>query len=426
VNRNFLLLMQGQIISNLGTHLFVIVTLYWLMEASNSGSLMGLYMMVESLPAALLMPLGGVIADRVSRKKIIVLCDLFNGIAILILAALFFLGAPTQVITVALFITAGFLGVTLGLFEPAVLSMLPDIMPSKSLALGNSLIGITFNLSEIVGKAVGGALFLAVGAPILVLLDGISYLFSAFSEMFIKLPPKPEEPTVAGTSKSNQRGLVNHVFSEIGEGARYCWERVGLRNYLLLEFGIAFCIGLMAINLPFFVRDFLLKDVDWYGYLMAALAVGGVFGSLLAGARFNKKGLFGRKALINISLLYFPFGCFLFALVRDEYQTLLLFFIFGATLSQVGISGMTLVQTAAKPEMRGRVMASFTTVIAAAFPASTLLGGVLADLLNKNIPLVIALAGLIGMLWLYSLLSSRALQEFITVDETAQDKVQGT
>ena len=64
--------MQGQIVSNLGTHLFVIVTLYWLMEASNSGSLMGLYMMVESLPAALLMPLGGVIADRISRKKIIV------------------------------------------------------------------------------------------------------------------------------------------------------------------------------------------------------------------------------------------------------------------------------------------------------------------------------------------------------------------
>jgi MFS family permease len=365
VNRNFILLMQGQIVSNLGTHLFVIVTLYWLMEASNSGSLMGLYMMVESLPAALLMPLGGVIADRVSRKKIIVLCDLFNGVAVLILAALFFLGAPTQVITVALFITAGFLGVTLGLFEPAVLSMLPDIMPSKSLALGNSLIGITFNLSEIVGKAVGGALFLAVGAPLLVLL--------------------------------------------------------GLRNYLLLEFGIAFCIGLMAINLPFFVRDFLLKDADWYGYLMAALAVGGVFGSLVAGARFNKKGLFGRKALINISLLYFPVGCFLFALVRNEYQTLLLFFIFGATLSQVGISGMTLVQTAAKPEMRGRVMASFTTVIAAAFPASTLLGGVLADLLDKNIPLVIALAGLIGIFWLYSLLSSRALQEFITVDETAPD-----
>lgn len=82
---------------------------------------------------------------------------------------------------------------------------------------------------------------------------------------------------------------------------------------------------------------------------------------------------------------------------------------------------MTLVQTAAKPEMRGRVMASFTTVIAAAFPASTLLGGVLADLLDKNIPLVIALAGLIGIFWLYSLLSSRALQEFITVDETAPD-----
>jgi len=421
VNRNFLLLMQGQIVSNLGTHLLVIVTLYWLMEASNSGSLMGLYMMVESLPAALIMPLGGVIADRFSHKKIIVFCDLFNGVAILVLATLFFLDAPTQVITVALFITAGLLGVSQGLFEPAVLSMLPDIMPSKSLALGNSLIGITFNLSEIVGKAVGGLLFLVLGAPILILLDGISYLLSALSEMFIKLPPKAEKSAVAETSKSNQQGLVKQVFNEIGEGARYCWRHAGLRNYFLLEFGIAFCIGLMAINLPFFVRDFLLKDADWYGYLMAALAVGGVFGSLLAGARFNHKGLFGRKALINISLLYFPFGCFLFALVRNEYQALLIFFIFGATLSQVGISGITLVQSAAKPEMRGRVMASFTTMIAAAFPASTLLGGVLADLLDKNIPLVIALAGLIVMFWLYSLLSSRDLQEFIAVDETAQD-----
>ena len=408
--RNFILLLQGQVVSAVGTHLFVIVTLYWLMEASNSGSLMGLYMMVETLPAALLMPVGGLIADRFDRKRIIVYCDVFNGIAVLMLAALFYSEASQTLITAMLFVTAGMLGVSAGIFMPAVQSMVPDILPARSLAMGNSLIGMVFSVGEITGKALGGALFLAFGAPLLVLLDGLSYLVSAFTETFIRLPPKEQ---VARASEST---AAEPVIAEMMQGIRYCLKTRGLRNYLALEFCIHASVGLIAINMPFFVRDFLARDADWYGYLMSAMAVGGVLGSLIAGARFNSRGILGRTSVVVCSILYFPLGCVLLALTRDVTQALILFFLFGLTMTTVMVVGMTLVQSAAPPAIRGRVIAAFSTVVITTFPVSTLIGGLLADALDKNIPVIIFIAAGMSLVLFVPLVMTRALREFLAMD----------
>lgn len=411
-NRNFFLLWQGQLVSQLGNQAFALAMMYWLMETTGSASLMGLIMMLSLLPGVLLGPFGGALADRHSRLAIIVVSDLMRGLAVLALAALMFLRPEADELIVGMLFAVALLGGLINaVFQPAVFAAIPDLVPTGRVAAGNSLTQFSVQASVLTGQALGGLLYRALGAASLFLIDGLTYLFSAISEAFIRIPQTRPDRERSDTD------VLAAFLRDTAEGIRYVWSRPGMRAFLGVAAGLNFLAMPVFILMPFYVSDWLLRDALWYGLLLAALSAGAMLGYLLAGTlriSAQRRPLAVTIALLGTATLLTTIGA-----VRHAGIALILFLGVGLFTGAINIFVITLFQTTTPGEMRGRVMALVIALSGAATPAGMLVGGILGDATSKNIPLVYSACGvLIGLLVLIASMGS-GYREFLRWDPAA-------
>jgi DHA3 family macrolide efflux protein-like MFS transporter len=278
VNKNIVLLWQGQFVSQLGSQAFSITMMFWLMEAVGSSAIMGSILAISLLPSIILGPIAGVIADRYSRKFIIVIADLVRGFSVLGLAlALFFNHENTQFIVILFFIVSIFNGTSKAFFQPAIDACIPDLVSSKALGKTMAFFGISSQISMLLGQALGGLLYRFLGAPVLLLVDAISYIYSGLSEMFIKI----EHVKKPLTQKSI--GDVLHILiSEMKEGFDYLKQNSGLFKMIGIVSSINFFVAPIMLFLPFYVSEHIKLGADWYGFMLASMALGSVIGYLLS------------------------------------------------------------------------------------------------------------------------------------------------
>ena len=418
LNRNFLLLWQGQLVSQLGNQAFFLAMVLWLMEATGSASLMGLIMMVSLLPSVVLGPFGGTLADRYPRVRIIIASDLIRGVAVLGLAAfLFSWPDATASATFVLFGVAVLGGVTNAAFQPAIAAAIPDLLPADKVAAGNSMNQFTVQASTLVGQALGGFLYAVVGAPVLFLVDGVSYLLSAVSESFIRIPAtRRDTDSTPGPRTSDDGERTAGYFAETVEGFRYVWDRIGMRAFLLFASGVNFLVMPVIILLPFYATDVIAQDPAWYGYLLAALGGGSIIGYLVAGTPTVAPAR--RSQMVIMAFAAVAASIIAVSFVRTPVLALILFALVGAFSGTINIFVLTLIQLATPSAIRGRVMAVVITLASAVAPLGMAIGGVLGDATGKNIPLVyLGCGSLIGLLVLAAA-AHPALREFLS-SETA-------
>ena len=279
LNRDFLLLWQGQAVSGVGTSLSQIATIYWLLQATGSATTMGLVSMASALPGVLLGPIGGAIADRFSRRRLIIAGDCVLGLVMLLVGVAFFVIEDAVGLKVGCLVAAGVLsGMVNAFFRPAVMASIPNLVPMTRLNTANALNSFSMMTSMTVGQAVGGVLFRLLGAPVLFIVNGVTYLLSSLSEAFIRMPQKlPDTPPTL-------RSLMAAFGGDIVTGLRYVWGRAGLRNMVLAFAVLNFVTAPLAVLLPILLDVHRGLAADWYGYLMAAMALGNLGGVALAGA----------------------------------------------------------------------------------------------------------------------------------------------
>jgi len=182
-NKNFILLAQGRFVSLFGSVLFSVALGFWVLDKTGSGTLMGTIMAASSLPRILIAPFAGPLIDRWRKSRILVAADFING---------FFVLAATVIIYMDLlevwmvFIVAIVSGISSAFFTPASAAIVPELVPPKKITNANSVNSMVSSASEILGTPLGGILYTTFGAPLLFLLNGISYILSAISEIFIK------------------------------------------------------------------------------------------------------------------------------------------------------------------------------------------------------------------------------------------------
>ncbi|MFC1708008.1 MFS transporter [Planctomycetota bacterium] len=410
LNRNFLLLWHAQFVSRLGNQAYIIAMMFWLKHATGSASLMGLILMLSRLPGVLLGPFCGAVVDRFSRRRVVVLCDGISGLAGLALATVVFcFPSATAAITVSLFCVSVLTGTASAFLRPAVTAAIPDLVPTDRVVAANSMDRTSVWLATSVGQGLGGILFRLVGAPLLFLMDALTFLVAASGEFFVDMGQK-NKPADDGSETK-----VADLMRDMLEGFRYVWRRAGLRQLMAVRGVMNFCFAPIWALLPFYVEDHLGAGVDWYGFLIAVAGIGGVIGFVTAGA----VPALGRGRAVPALWYFLIFAVITVALgcAATPMVALVLMFFHGLSMALFNINVITAIQLRTPADTRGRVFALLNTLAGGLMPLGMGLAGVVADLTGQNIPLIFGVCG--GVMVVASLvaMANRPLREYLAVDD---------
>ena len=220
-------------------------------------------MAASVIPRVLVGPFAGVIVDRTDRKWLLVLMDAARGIVVLGVAIAALLGVAQLWMV---FVAGIVIGLCASFFNPSISSVIPDIVKRDQLVRANSFFSMIHGASGIVGSSFGGVIYATIGAPLMFLVNGISYVFSAGTEVFIKVPAthKKREPS--------------HFMTDMRQGLGFVWQTTGLRFLMLTAGVINFLASAgMVLMIPYF------ESTPWlgparYGVAMAVLTAAMLLG----------------------------------------------------------------------------------------------------------------------------------------------------
>jgi len=262
--RDFRLLWLGQTISTVGDQIFPIAVAVKVLDAGGNASDLGLVLAARWMALVLFVVLGGVYADRLPRKLVMMGSDAFRGVAVLALAL-----TPGEVPVVALAALTFLVGGGEAFFRPAYGALLPSTLPEERLGAGNALTSISVRGAAVLGPAVAGVLVATVGTRPAFLLDAATFAVSMATLARLHEPPLP----VAARSR---------MLRDIRDGAAEVWRRPWVLGVLALAVvQLMLVVAPELVLLPIISRREFGSDAV-YGIALAAFAAGGVAGALLA------------------------------------------------------------------------------------------------------------------------------------------------
>lgn len=277
LNRDFVLLLQGGAVSLIGDLMYSVAIGFWVYQTTGSNGLMGVMTSISLFVTMFLSPFSGSIVDRINRKWVLVLIDLFQGVLMLAVGIL----AYAEMLSVPIVLAAAFLAALCGVFySPAMNTIMLDIIPHDDMVRGQSLVSGGSSMINLVGNSLSGVMVTFLGVPLIVIINGFSNLYSAFSEMLIRVPKTVHQGTkitVKGTIRDMKAAVVR-IFSDP------CLK-IFVPSALVLNLLAA---GPFTLMLPFCMEKSF--TVDMYGYLMSIQMAGSLISVLLLGTiKFKPK-----------------------------------------------------------------------------------------------------------------------------------------
>jgi len=357
--RNYRLYFLGQIISTSGTFMQSIAQDWLVLKLTNSGTALGFVTALQYVPILFLAPYGGLIADRIQKRKILYLTQSIAGLLALILGTL----VATNVIRLwMVYVLAFCLGLTNSIDNPARQSFVVELVGEDELKNAVTLYSTLVNLSRIIGPGIAGVLITTVGLAPCFIINGISYV--AVVIMLYKI--HADEMRISPPAARSK--------SQIREGFRYVLSNPVLRSTLLMIVLIGTLTFEFQVSLPLIARFTFNGDARVYASLSMALGIGAVIGGLMiAGQKEVSPDRLVKGALwfglVILAAAFMP-SLPLIAL------TLVVVGVFSIAFTSLGNSVLQLEST---PQMRGRVM-SFWAI---GFLGSTTFGGPIVGLIGE-------------------------------------------
>jgi MFS family permease len=389
--RDFRILWLGAFTSTVGTWMQKVAQSWLILELTKSSFYLGLDDFLGQLPILLFTLIGGVIADRQDRRRLLLGSQYVQMATAFTLAALVYWGHVNIVSILALSFMAGLAQAFGG---PAYQSLVPSLVERKDLPNAIALNSIQFNLARVFGPLLAGGTLAAFGTALCFGLNGLSFLVVIVALLSLSLkhiPPPHRKP----------------ILHELKSGLSYVKGQPSIVALTVLAFLTTF-LGLPLLTfLPIFARDIFHGDVGTYSVMMSFSGGGAVVGALIVAwlGRFKHMGL-------TLLLVQLMFGLLVtaFAFSRIGWLSHLLLFFDGAALLVVFSMTASLVQLIVPDHLRGRVMSIYMVAFRGGMPLGSLWGGYAASLTSA--PYVLAVNGaLVSVVALYFLVRSHGVRE---------------
>lgn len=378
-SRNFRLFWLAQIVSTIGTSLQVVAEGWLIYQITESTLWLGLVGFFGLLPVVPISLLGGLLIDRVPRRKLIIITQ--SG---LLLQALLFAWMATHIQMTPWHLVGLYFifGSIIAIDHPARRAFLVDLVETDDLANAVALNASLFNVSHLVGFGLSGFLLAAIGAGGTMTLNGLSYILPILALSQIRVPERARE--------DDKRPSLQTALSE---GVLTLWRKpaiLGAIGLMAVVGGLAWPVfGLM----PAFAEEVLQVNTVGLGFLLAAGTAGSLVGTaVVAQLSIRNKG----RNLLGTALIL-PVAVFLFAFSKNMGAALATAVLVGIGLIVVQSLAITLVQLNITDQVRGRVMSLYSMVHAGADTMSNVVVGAAA--VSLGLPLALAVGGGIALLF---------------------------
>jgi MFS family permease len=373
-HRNYQLFFGGQLISLIGTWMQMVAQSWLIYRLTGSAVLLGFVGFASQMPVFLLAPIGGSIADRYNRHRILTITQTSAMLLAFVLSALTLMGF-VQVWHI--FTLAAMLGVVNALDIPTRQAFVMDMVGREDLINAIALNSSMINGARMVGPAVAGILVASVGEGWCFLANGISYIAVIVGLLLMRI-------TIHVHASPNGSAIASII-----EGFRYVRHTKPVRA-LLLMLGLISLMGMpYAVLMPIFADQILHGGPKGLGLLMGAAGFGALAGALILAA---KKGIRGLGHWVAFAAMGFGLSLILFSLSRTFWLSVALLLPAGFCMMIGLASSNTLIQSLVPDKLRGRVMAVYSMMFMGMAPFGSLLAGALAHRLGA--PGTVAFGGM--------------------------------
>jgi len=369
--KNFRLYWLGMFISLIGTWVQVVAQSWLVFQLTGSVFLLGLVAFLNSIPVFLLSLFGGVAADRMNKKNIL----LFTQNAFMLLAFLLAILTQMKLITPAQIMLIALLnGIVMAFDAPCRQAVVAELVGKQHLLNAIALNSAAFNSARLIGPALAGVLIAGVGMSGCFYINGISFLAVIIALLLININNGPK--------KSSRIFLIK----DIRDGLKFIKDnRIIL--ILISMVGITSLFGVSyVILMPVFANDVLHVGAKGLGLLMSATG----FGALISALVLARLGDFKYKGrLLVFSSMVFSVSLVLFSLSKIYFVSLIILILIGwASVTAIGLIN-TLLQILVPDEFRGRAMSAFMLTFAGFMPFGNLLAGCLAHIWGVSLTVLL-------------------------------------
>jgi predicted MFS family arabinose efflux permease len=387
--RDFRLMWIGACTSSIGTWMQIVAQGWLIYRLSHSAFLLAADQFLGGIPIFLFSLIGGVVADRVERRKIL----LGSQYVQMGTAGLLTILVATGLVHVWHILCLSFIsGLAQAFGGPAYSALIPTLVDKDDMPNAIALNSIQFNVAVMVGPALAGQALAKLGEKWCFGLNALSFLAPIISLSIISTRFLPVKTTES-------------MFASLKQGIQFARKQSSMEALILLAFCMTSLAMPMRTYIPVFVKDIFHRGPETYGNLLSLMGLGSILGSLMiaSAGNFKKKGRVALLALICLGA-----GISGFALSKSVPLSGLILVVVGASMMAVFATISSLVQLITTNEMRGRVMSVYNVAFRGGMPMGNLLSGWLVPIFTA--PVVLGVDGfLLVLLALYFLLVQRRM-----------------
>jgi len=420
-NRNYSLLFWGIFVSNVAHVIFnFAISLFLLRIAEptygeeNAGLIQAIYLAVSGIVMVLLIPFGGVLADKLNKVRTMYITDYIRGLTIILAGVAMIFDWSTLIKIIILFAMNIILSINSAFFTPSSSSLLRFVVKDEELQPAASLLQGSNNLQAIIGLILGGILYSILDIHWIFILNGGAYILSAISEMFIKYNHHEHTNT--------DKMTIQMVTSDIKDGLKYLLKEKAIVAILFMALALNFFVNPLFSNaMPYFIQfkfmtettyvfqNFLSQE-NWYSIISVAFSVSAIIMSLIL-SRGKTKDSYSKSMKVSLVSLVMGFSGIAITMIlyyADILSINIVLFSLTTLMFAIGLSNIAfnipismVMQRRVERNMLGKVSSVSTVLSQALIPISSLIAGLIIAKISISALYAFCLIGMIITTFLF-------------------------